>query len=250
MTQRIALAFILMLGCSSDDVSGSGGEETSPTDGESLGDDTAGCEPGSPGCPCANGMCLSPLVCVADECTWPPDPIDTDAGEADTGDGSSGDDGTPPACSSDDDCVDEDTVCLPDGECRHAWYGTYEVHVLTWVPTNCSGGTFDGAADLWWSLRLGEQLIFTSPWTQGGCPGHWESSVACVEGGAFFEPFVLSLYDEDNTASELFDQLWFDYGDGAPGLFPPEHLIAGSYDGTTNNGGNVVIEFDLVDSCD
>lgn len=237
------------------------------------------CEPGTLYCECRpNDVCDGDLVCTpqgcedfgpsetsaTDDTSAPPPPTTgldptnpdptnpdpTDATDPDTGptDESTGE---PPSCVTHEDCGSPLLVCLSDGSCEFAILARYLVRVTSWTPFDCSGGLADGDADLWWGLYLDNDLVTTSGWVPGGCPGAWDHSF-CVEGGGpgvgFATPFRLRLYDEDNTSSELHDELWWDYGDGAPGVIPEQYLLAGEYSGPTNWSGEVNIEF-ILEGC-
>lgn len=248
MMHRSIVIALTLVGCAAsneDDLDATTLDTSVETDASTdngLGDDTSGCEPGSPGCPCVNDMCLAPLVCVDDACSWPP---------ADTPEPGGGTAGEPPtSCVEHEDCNDPafapSLVCTSAGACEPAIVSRYLVRVVEWTPTNCSGGPLDGVADLWWGLSLDGELVASSPFQQGGCPGAWDHTF-CVEGGGvgvgFATPFVLRLFDEDNVGAELHDELWWDYGDGVPGLVPETYLIEGAYSGPTNGGGTVTVEF-------
>lgn len=238
-------------GDSAGDDAPSGSEDG--TSADELGDDT-GCEAGSPGCPCAGGMCLAPLVCVDGMCTWPPpDPTTaggggSDGDDADGGadDGSDAGDDAPAGCSTHDDCA-ADEVC-GDGACGPAELSAYEVQVLSWIPATCSGGDgLDGDADLWWSLELDGVVVGSSDWVQGGCPGEWAKTI-CVGAGGFLGSFSLDLWDAEVTSDTLHDRMWFDDdGDFVPDPIPPWLLKQDEF--RTGGGGIVRVAFNPVDGC-
>lgn len=205
-----------------------------------------------------NDQCLSPLVCMDDVCAWPPPPT-TSADESD--DGSSGETSTtddggsdsgPATCTEDADCPSVLELCRQaDGVCIDVRDAVYEIRVPSWSPgTGCGGGTFEGDADLYWSLMLGGTEVAVSSWVRGGCPGSWPSTTRCVPPASFHEPFFLGTWDEDGADDTLQDSLWWD-GDGNTLADPidPFILVEGVYDGATGSGGQVQIEFIVVETC-
>lgn len=255
--KRITLSTFLLLGCPSSD-DGEQHEANAGTESASAGDETGPCAPGSAGCSCMNDMCLSPLVCLDEICTWSPpsatDSTDSDSGD-DPGSDSSSSEGSsetgPTSCEINEDCFAHE-VCRPDGTCAYAADSAFRVTVLNWIPSDCSGGPLEGYAELWWQLKIDDTVVGSSGWTQGGCPGHWEDQQICVTGGSLFGTFFLSALDEDNgTARDLMDVLWWDYdSDGVADPIDPEILHNRGYDGATGSGGHVELSFDVVDHCE
>jgi hypothetical protein len=255
MMKRVLLMTVTILAaCGGDDDGGQASASLTTTattmstsDG---GDETGPCDPGSPGCSCANGMCLDPLVCVDDVCVWPPPPPTTDDGGTDTSGGdTTGDETGPPTCSQSNDC-DWFDVCGVDGTCVDALDAAYEIRVPNWRPNTCDGGPLDGDADLYWRLDLDGVEIGRSGWVQGGCPGSW-TDVMCVAEGEFAENFYLSTRDDDDgTDDDLMDALWWDYDvNSAPDPIDPYYLHEGVIDTDTGSGGHVRVEFTVVDGC-
>lgn len=241
MTRRIAMASLLLLGCASDPDSDEDDTGTASADGSDGLSDTGACEPGSPGCSCANDMCLDPLVCLDEVCIWPPP---DDAGDAPSDDSGSDDGGTTSiGCVEDVDCGPDD-ICGEPGECVAPVFSAYEVTVTSWAPTSCVDGGLGGSADLWWNLTLANAEIGRSAYIQGGCPGAWEARV-CVPFGAFVDPFRLNLFDAEVTTDTLIDSLWVDpFDTGMPDAVPQAWLLEGAYDGPSNAGGEVHVTFE------
>ena len=242
----LVLAIFVTLGCQFN------GEGTDSTSG--LGDDTGDdCQEGQPGCPCGPfGMCLDPLVCSSDSCVWPPPTPPTDPDS--TGTGTGGDEDPPPRepapCTDNEGCV-SDQVCGPNGMCIPARESSYHVYVARWDPTTCDGGLLDGAADLFWTLSLGGEEAYRSPWVQGGCPGRWsEDESACIDKQRISDGFALRLYDQDLEVHDLMDQLWWDFDtDGEPDPLPVIYLHVGVFDADASGGGLVEVHFTPVPSC-
>lgn len=265
----LSLASYVALGCLVDEGAEDGGEtmassvsltatstpntstpNTSATD--SADDETGVCELGSSGCACDDGYCSDPLVCLADICTWPPSgddgpPVDT--GDDASGGMDSGDDSGSPTCVENSDCA-ESEACGADNVCAYAFDLAYEIRVPGWWPASCVDNGLDADADLWWQLQLDGFAIAESGWLQGGCPGSWPGTTGCIPQGGFYSAFALYAWDEDGAEDDLRDILWWDYDDdGYADVLSLEHLHAGLYDGVTNSGGTVVIEFTVVDGC-
>lgn len=228
------------------------------TDAEDTGDEESGsCEPGAVGCACADDVCQAALVCVADICSWPPPDGDDGSDEAppiETGnEESSGmdtaEDSGPTACGGNSECT-ENEACGPDNVCVFAFDLAYEIRIPGWWPDTCVDNGLDADADLWWQLELDGVVAGESGWVQGGCPGSWPETTACIPAGGFYGAFVLYAWDEDGAEDGLRDILWWDYGgDGFADSLDPQYLHAGVYDDVTNTGGSVLIEFTVVEGC-
>lgn len=230
--------------------------EASPDDADgaaTLGEsgETSECEPGTLGCSCVDAACDAPLICLDETCSSPANPtsqgaeddsVGTATADPTTGDG---------PCATNEDCSFAE-VCLLDGSCIDAGSAAYVMTVMSWAPTTCDGGRLgDGNADLKWSLELDGVVVYTSAWVQGGCRGSWPDEPVCFEAGSFLLPFELSLIDEDISAHDLVDMLWWDDdADQVPDLLPPGYLSFGEYNETTGSGGLLRIQFDLVDGCE
>ena len=250
--KRIAIATVFLLGCGGEDDGGQDGT-SEPGPGSSLSSDEGACDPGSPGCACANGMCLDPLVCLADECVWPPPPPSTsgesmDESSSDGGEESTG--GEPPPCSDNDQCG-QAQVCNTDGTCIFARDASFEIRVPNWNPgIGCDDGIFSGDADLYWNLHLGTADFGSSTWVQGGCPGSWPNDTICVPVNGFYDGFYLQARDEDGDYDPPADTLWWDNDeDGEPDPIGVRFLHDGVYDGGTGSGGTLRVEFTVVPSC-
>jgi len=259
----VALSLPLLFGCSADDSASDAGSTAVISDsadaagsGDDSVEDTGACDPGSPGCSCGpSGMCLDPLICVADICAWPPDPDggeDDSAEDADADGGETsgpGDDGSPATCNDNDDCALQ-RACSVDGVCEDARDLAYEIRVPTWAPSTCDGGVVDGDADLYWSLMLGTVELGSSDWEQGGCPGSWPTDTVCVPASGLNGAWFLGLWDEDGDEDALVDALWWDDdADTVPDPIRAYILHDGVWDGTTANGGDLRVEFTVVAGC-
>lgn len=223
-----------------------------------AGDDTGSCEAGTAGCACAQGACLDQLVCIASICSWPPPDDDAESGsnppvetgnDESSGVDSAGDSG-PTACADSDACAAYE-VCATNNVCAYALDLAYEIRVPTWAPATCIDNVVDADADLWWQLELDGSVAGSSEWVQGGCPGNWPATSICVPAGALYASFVLLAWDEDGASDELQDVLWWDAdSDRFADIIDLDLLHAGAYDGVTNTGGSVRVEFAVVDGCD
>lgn len=243
MKARYLIGFLLATACADTDGAASTSAATT------TGADTGSCEPGSPGCACANGMCLDPLVCLLDECVWPPPPDDGGNDESSSG----GDESTgtePEPCSSNDECGGS-YVCNTDGTCVFARDASYEIRVPNWDPgVGCDDGIFSGDADLYWNLTLGGVDWGGSGWVQGGCPGSWPNDSVCVPATNLYDGWYLEARDEDGDYDPPADTLWWDDDlDSVPDPISVSILHDGVYTAGTGSGGTLRVELAVVEAC-